>query len=110
MPKARNSEGVLKPPSLSFLLFMDALHAYSNREKRVCGAHLILTLCKFGRWLSWALLPGIRPFRFLMESSGGMSLELKAQISLRPNSVLPLMVGVAAIPVLAVTLLMGKGA
>lgn len=75
--------------------FMNDLFAYSSRQKRVYAAHAVVTLCRFGRWLSWALFPA---YRFLPawtdQVDGAMSWEMRAQITLRPNPNLPLLMGI----------------
>jgi hypothetical protein len=73
---------------------MDDLWAYSNRQKRVYGAHMLVTLCRFGRWLSWTFFPWFRFFPAWTDSvDGAMSWEMRAQLSLRPNPNLPLLMG-----------------
>lgn len=76
--------------------------AYRTGEKRLHLAHLVVTLCRFGRWLSWALLPWWRFFPTWTDSKpGDLSVEQKAELSLKkPVSVweamLPMMFPVAA--------------
>lgn len=78
------------PPG--FRSSIDDLFAYSNRQKRVYAAHTVVTLCRFGRWLSWALFPAYRFFPALTDCvDGQMSWEMKAKITLRPNPDLPIL-------------------
>jgi hypothetical protein len=70
--------------------FASDLLDYSYRKKRVYAAYTIITICRFGRWLSWAFFPRYRFFPGLTESvDGAMSWEMKARISLRPDPKLP---------------------
>ena len=74
--------------------FASDLLDYSYGKKRVYAAHLVVTLCRFGRWLSWALFPAYRFFPSLTDSvDGAMSWEMKARISLRPDPKLPFLLG-----------------
>lgn len=94
MPRVKRFRGPFEPPR-GFRLFMDDLWAYSQRRKRVYAAHAVVTLCKFGRWLTWALCPWLRFFpAWTDQVDGAMSWEMRAEISLRPNPDLPLMMGV----------------
>jgi len=82
--------------------FVSDLIDYSNRKKRVYAAHLVVTLCRFGRWLSWALFPNFRFFPVLTDQvDGAMSWEMKAQLTLRPNPQLPILAAVGIMPILA---------
>ena len=76
------------PPGVK--AFAADLLDYSYRKKRLHAAHLVVTLCRFGRWLSWAFFPSFRFFPGLTDSvDGAMSWEMKAKISLRPDPRIP---------------------
>lgn len=97
----------LSPPP-GIRSFFEDLIAYSNRKKRVYAAYTVVTLCRFGRWLSWALFPAYRFFPALTDSvDGAMSWEMKAQLSLRPNPNLPFLM---ALPVIGIGLAASKAA
>jgi len=88
------------------------LLAYSTRQKRVYAAHFMVTLCRFGRWLSWALFPSFRFFPGWTDSvDGAMSWEMKARLTLRPNPNLPMAMSIIS-PALAMSKSFGikKGA
>lgn len=58
--------------------------AYITGKKRLHYAHSVLTLCRFGRWLSWAFAPGWEFFYEWTEArKGDISTEEKARLSLR---------------------------
>jgi hypothetical protein len=58
--------------------------AYVTGKKRLRFAHAVLTLCRFGRWLSWALAPWFSFFdEWTKAKEGEISTEEKARLSLR---------------------------
>jgi len=81
-------------------MYAEDLIAYSNGTKKVYAAHTVITLCKFGRWLSWAIFPVLRFFPVLTDSiDGAMSWEMRAKLSLRPDPMTPILIaaGVGAV-------------
>lgn len=89
MPRI-NGEKAVRRRHPSRRPFFEDLVTYSNHQKRVYAAHLIVTLCKFGRWLSWAFFPRFRFFPGLTDSvDGAMSWEMKAKLTLNSNPNLP---------------------
>jgi hypothetical protein len=101
MPRVKRRTGFIHRPPPGFRSFMDDLWAYSRREKRVLGAHMVVMLCKFGRWVTWALCPKYRFFpAWTDQVDGKMSWEMRAELSLKPNPNLPLMMGMAIVPAL----------
>lgn len=76
---------------------------YATGAKKVRAAHAVLTLCRFGRWLTRSLCPWLRflPAWTDCPPEGGLSLEMKATFSLsyRRNKHFPLLfLGVGLIP------------
>ena len=102
MPHALNAFPQILPPS-EHIAFTNELMAYTSGREKLFAAHLVVTLCRFGRWLSRSLCPGIRLLTCWTDPvrPGVMSVELKAMITLRPNPLLPFIpVGAAAMLVL----------
>src|SRR3990170_3596017 len=103
MPRVKRiKSGFISTPPPGFRSFMNDLWAYSHREKRVYAAYTVVTLCRFGRWLTWALIPWFRFFpAWTDQVDGKMSWEMRAQLSLRPDPNLPFLMGLAGLPLAA---------
>lgn len=74
---------------------------YGSGKRSVYAAHAILTLCRFGRLLSWMGVPASRLFGPLTDpDSGGMSMEMKARMSLQKPKRSPMeLMLIAATPI-----------